>query len=326
MSKLCYVGLDTSNYTTSAAICDESGHIIANLKRPLPVAEGGCGLRQSDALFAHVKNLPSLMREAGEILRDYSIAAVGVSSRPRDAEGSYMPCFLAGEAAAESLAAGVSAHVPVYRFSHQSGHIMAAAYSSGAGETLLGALFCAFHISGGTTELVLAKPHTAGFEVTLLGGTRDLNAGQAIDRVGVAMGLKFPCGPELEKLALANTAKVPKPKICVDGLECNLSGLENLARGLYEKKGDASLTAAYVLRFIGETLRAMTRNLREQYPDMPVLFAGGVMSNSIIKDMLGREGNVYFSQPAFSADNAAGVALLCRAAHTVGGEEHGAEQ
>ena len=315
MSKLCYVGIDTSNYTTSAAICDESGQVIANLKRPLPVAEGGCGLRQSDALFAHVKNLPSLMREAGEHLADYRIAAVGVSARPRDAEGSYMPCFLAGEAAAESLAAGHG--VPVYRFSHQSGHIMAAAYSSGESEKLLSAPFCAFHVSGGTTELVLARPAVAGFEVTLLGGTRDLNAGQAIDRVGVAMGLKFPCGPELERLALENTSKVQKPRICVDGLECNLSGLENLARGLYQKQGDAPLTAAYVLRFIGETLRALTRNLREIYPDMPVLFAGGVMSNSIIKDMIRSEGNVYFSQPAFSADNAAGISLLCRAAHIV---------
>ena len=325
MSKLCYVGIDTSNYTTSAAVCDEQGEIVANLKRPLPVAEGGCGLRQSDALFAHVKNLPSLMREAREVLNGYSIAAVGVSTRPRDAEGSYMPCFLAGEAAAEAMAAGLDTAVPVYRFSHQSGHIMAAAYSSGSMDTLLSAPFCAFHVSGGTTELVMAKPAGAGFEVTLLGGTRDLNAGQAIDRVGVAMGLKFPCGPALEKLALENKNKVPKPKICVDGLECNLSGLENLARGLYAMQGDAPLTAAYVLRFVGDTLRTLTRNLREQYPDMPVLFAGGVMSNSIIKDMIRGEGNVYFSQPAFSADNAAGVALLCRAAH-VGGEELGADQ
>lgn len=326
MSKLCYVGIDTSNYTTSAAVCDENGEIVANLKRPLPVAEGGCGLRQSDALFAHVKNLPSLMRELGEVLDGYRVCAVGVSTRPRDAEGSYMPCFLAGEAAAEALTAGLDAGVPVYHFSHQSGHIMAAAYSSGSMDSLLCAPFCAFHVSGGTTELVMVKPVVAGFEVTLLGGTRDLNAGQAIDRVGVAMGLKFPCGPALEKLALENKEKVPKPKICVDGLECNLSGLENLARGLYAKQSDASLTAAYVLRFIGETLKTLTRNLRERYPDMPVLFAGGVMSNSIIKDMIRGEGNVYFSQPAFSADNAAGVALLCRAAHVAGGEELGADQ
>lgn len=317
MNKLCYVGIDTSNYTTSAAVCDSDGKIVANLKCPLPVAEGGCGLRQSDALFAHVKNMPGLMARLDEALRGYGVAALGVSTRPRDAQGSYMPCFLAGDAAARAFAAG--RNIPVYEFSHQSGHIMAAAYSSGQSEALLSAPFCAFHVSGGTTELVYVEPRNAGFDVTLLGGTLDLNAGQAIDRVGVAMGLKFPCGPALEQLALANTAKVPKPRICVKGLECNLSGLENLATGLYKKENNAELCAAYVLCFIGETLRAMTRNVREQYKDVPVLYAGGVMSNGIIKNMLRGEGNVYFSEPAFSADNAAGVALLCRAAHMAEG-------
>ena len=318
MNKLCYVGIDTSNYTTSAAVCDSEGNVVANLKCPLPVAEGGCGLRQSDALFAHVKNMPELMARLDAALEGYSIAAVGVSTRPRDAEGSYMPCFLAGDAAARSFVAG--RNIPVYEFSHQSGHIMAAAYSSGEMARLLSAPFCAFHVSGGTTELVRVVPKTAGFDVTLLGGTLDLNAGQAIDRVGVAMGFKFPCGPALEQLALKNTAKVPKPRICVKGLECNLSGLENLATGLYKKENNPELCAAYVLRFVGETLRTMTRNLRETYTDVSVLYAGGVMSNSIIKNMLRAEGNVYFSEPAFSADNAAGVALLCRAAHMAEGE------
>lgn len=320
MNKPCYVGIDTSNYTTSAAVCDSDGNVIANLKCPLPVAEGGCGLRQSDALFAHVKNMPELMARLDAALEGYSVAAVGVSTRPRDAEGSYMPCFLAGNAAARAFAAG--RNISVCEFSHQSGHIMAAAYSSGQSYTLLSAPFCAFHVSGGTTELVYVEPKPAGFDVTLLGGTLDLNAGQAIDRVGVAMGLKFPCGPALEKLALANTSKVPKPRICVRGLDCNLSGLENLATGLYKKDNNAELCAAYVLRFVGETLRAMTRNVRERYPDIPVLYAGGVMSNGIIKDMLRGEGNVYFSEPAFSADNAAGISLLCRAAHPAEGKKN----
>ena len=281
MNKLCYVGIDTSNYTTSAAVCDGDGNVVANLKCPLPVAEGGCGLRQSDALFAHVKNMPSLMAWLDAALDGYSVAALGVSTRPRDAEGSYMPCFLAGDAAARAFAAG--RNIPVYEFSHQSGHIMAAAYSSGESTRLLSEPFCAFHVSGGTTELVRVIPKTAGFEVTLLGGTLDLNAGQAIDRVGVAMGLKFPCGPALEQLALANTSKVPKPRICVKGLYCNLSGLENLATGLYKKDNNAELCAAYVLKFVGETLRAMTRNVREQYPGTPVLYAGGVMSSRYIQ-------------------------------------------
>lgn len=314
-SERLFVGIDTSNYTTSAAVCDENGRVLANLKRPLPVSEGGCGLRQSDAVFAHIKNLPSLMRELSGHISGGSVVAVGVSMKPRDAEGSYMPCFLAGEAAAESFAA--PGKLPIFRFSHQSGHIMAAAYSSGASDRLLSSPFCAFHVSGGTTEIVRVVPRTAGFDVTLIGGTRDLNAGQAIDRSGVAMGLRFPCGPELERLALSNTRKVPKPKICVSGLECNLSGLENLARGLFEKENDKPLVAAYVIKFVGMTLAALTDELRSEYPGEPVLYAGGVMSNSIIKKMLAGNGS-FFAEPAFSADNAAGISLLCRAAYMAG--------
>lgn len=311
MSDKYYVGIDTSNYTTSAALCDCEGRVLANLKRPLQVAEGERGLRQSDALFAHVKNLPELMRALSSELDGREVTAVGVSARPRDAEGSYMPCFLAGEVAAEALAA--RGGLKVYRFSHQSGHIMAAAYSSGASEELLGAPFCAFHISGGTTEIVRVVPKTAGFDVSLLGGTRDLNAGQAIDRAGVAMGLKFPCGPELERLALGNKAKLPAAKICVEGLECNLSGLENSTARVYGRDKDRELAAAFVLDFVGRTLRRLLENLQKEYPGERVLFAGGVMSNSIIKKMLAGDG-IYFAEPAFSADNAAGISLLCRAA------------
>jgi N6-L-threonylcarbamoyladenine synthase len=173
-------------------------------------------------------------------------------------------------------------------------------------------------VSGGTTEIVHVMPRSGGFDIKLLGGTKDLNAGQAIDRAGVAMGLKFPCGPELEKLAMTNTGKVPKPRISVTELECNLSGLENLASGLFASTGDRSLTAEYVLRFVGATLAELSENLRAEYPGLPVLYAGGVMSNTIIKSMLSGLGGVYFAEPAFSSDNAAGTALLCRAKYLLG--------
>ena len=124
MLDTCYVGIDASNYTTSAAVCDAEGRVIANIKAPLPVKAGECGLRQSDAVFAHVKNMPRVMEELRTVLRGYRVAAVGVSTRPRNAEGSYMPCFLSGKAAAEAFAAGLD--LPVVEFSHQDGHIMAA--------------------------------------------------------------------------------------------------------------------------------------------------------------------------------------------------------
>ena len=312
MAEKCYIGVDTSNYTTSLALANECGEVIANLKLPLPVKPGERGLRQSDAVFAHVKNLPQLLPQLQELLRGREPVAVGVSVRPRDAENSYMPCFLTGEVAANALAA--ARDLPVYRFSHQSGHLMAALYSSGATEALSGRSFGAFHVSGGTTEMLLVHPRGTDFEVSLLGGTQDLHAGQVVDRIGVALGLSFPCGPALEKLAATNTKKIPKPRISVREGKCNLSGLENLALALYQQSNDAALTAAFVLRFIEETLYKMSAWPRETNGDLPILFSGGVMSNRIIAAGLkSRLGEVYFAEPAFSADNAAGIALLCRA-------------
>ncbi len=310
--KRFYIGIDTSNYTTSCALFEASeARLYSNVKCLLGVKEGERGLRQSDAVFAHVKNLPSVTEQALENIIPNELAAVGVSVTPRDAEGSYMPCFLAGEAAASTLANATKK--PIHRFSHQAGHVMAAIYSSGSPD-LLDTPHIAFHVSGGTTELLLVKPRGVGFDIEKLGGTLDLNAGQAIDRVGVMMGLKFPCGPLLEELALENTEPLPKPKLSVNSCECNLSGVENKAQKLLLEGKSREYTAAFVLDFIARTLIELTKNALEEVT-MPVLYAGGVMSNSIIKDMIKKQGfDARFALPEFSSDNAAGTALLCAAA------------
>lgn len=306
----CFVGIDTSNYTTSAAICTKDGEIVANLKLPLPVKEGECGLRQSDAVFAHVKNLPALMQNLAKELQGMKPLAVGVSATPRPQEGSYMPCFLSGVAAAQSFATAAS--IPLLRFSHQEGHIMAAVYSAGAMHLLNTERFAAFHVSGGTTEVLLATPHASGFDIELCAATADINAGQAIDRIGVMLGLQFPCGKELEELAQKNTNKIPRPRISVKDGYCNLSGLENMAAKLWRESGDAALVAAFTLQFIGDTLLAMTNALDARIPSLPIVYAGGVMSNRYLQSRLGERENTYFAEPQFSADNAAGIALLCR--------------
>ena len=309
-----YIGIDTSNYTTSAAVFDaDKREIISNVKCLLSVNEGERGLRQSDAVFAHVKNLPSVTEEAFGGIEPASIAAVGVSATPRDEDGSYMPCFLTGVAAASTLANAVKK--PLYTFSHQAGHVMAAVWSSGSPD-LLTWEFIAFHVSGGTNDMLLVKPYAdkTGFDIQKLGGTLDLNAGQAIDRVGVAIGLRFPAGPRLEELALANTEKIERSGVCVKGCDCNLSGVENKAASLIAAGKSPEYVAAYVLDFIGRTLVGLAKNgLADR--NIPVLFAGGVMSNSIIKDMIRKQGfDARFAEPRFSSDNAAGTALLCAAA------------
>ena len=313
MTKKVYLGIDTSNYTTSLAVCNEDGEVIANIKKLLDVKDGEKGLRQSDAVFSHVKNLPMLSNELSSALENCKIEAVGVSVSPRDIEGSYMPCFLVGRATAVTVAA--SHNVPVYEFSHQAGHIMAALYSCNMVNELINREFIAFHVSGGTTEALYVKPNGNTFAVDIVGATADISAGQAIDRAGVMMGLKFPCGKELERLANEYTGKLPKPKICVKGMEFNLSGLENISDKLYKETLDKPYVAAYVLNFVSETLIKLTENIREAYPSIPIVYAGGVMSNKILQSKLSKFADTYFATPDFSADNAAGIALLARKSH-----------
>ena len=314
--KKCFVGIDTSNYTTSIAVCDEDGVIRANLKAPLAVKSGERGLRQSDAVFAHIKNLPRLMDELGAYLKEFEPLAVGVSTTPRAVEGSYMPCFLSGIAAAHSLAA--SKGLTVYETAHQNGHIMAALYSSGECERLLKDRFIAFHVSGGTTEVLLVTPNEdrRGFEVKLVGETEDINAGQAIDRVGVMLGLDFPAGRELEGLASKYSGRIEKKKISVKDCRCNLSGVENIARTLYQNGESREKIAAFTFDFIQRTLCEMASQAIELYGNMPILFSGGVASNKLMRATICERFDAYFAEPEFSADNAAGVALLCRLAYT----------
>ena len=312
MKEVCFLGFDTSNYTTSAAIVDGEDRVIANLKQPLSVADGEHGLRQSDAVFQHVKNLPLLAERFAPFLAGKTLLAVGVSERPRDRDGSYMPCFLAGVAAATNAAA--VAGLPLYRFSHQSGHLTAAIVSARRPD-----LFCrpfyAYHVSGGTTELLAVEPGENGFSSDIVGGTRDLNAGQAIDRIGVALGVPFPAGPGLEKLALSYTGKIPRKKPAVSDGYVNLSGLENLALGLYRETNDKERVAAFVFNYLSEAIVTMTEQVFERSGARELLCAGGVMSSTILKDAIKKRFAASFAEPALSSDNAVGIAALAARAY-----------
>lgn len=298
MNKKYYLGIDTSNYRTSVAVCDSEGNTVASVRRLLKVAEGERGLRQSDALFLHTVALPEIMAEIGA----YPVSAVGYSAYPRDVEGSYMPCFLAGKSVAESMAALNG--IPVYHFSHQAGHVRAAAYSCG-GVKESPHRFISFHVSGGTTEILLYE--NGG--ITLLGGSEDLHAGQLIDRIGVAMGMTFPCGEEMERLS-EGIPTVKGIKVCVKGLSCNLSGIENQAADRRKKGDSPENVAAFTLDAVLKTLEKLSENVRALYPDLPILYAGGVMSCKRLQRALGKRPRCYFATPELSGDNAVGTALL----------------
>ena len=312
MKNKFFIGIDTSNYTTSFAICDYGGNVVFNYKKLLPVKQGERGLRQSDAVFHHTVAMTDISECLKSFIKEHEEAefcAVGHSRSPRDSEGSYMPCFLVGTGVASVLSSVMN--IPSYAFSHQSGHIMAALYSAEATD-LKDSSFVAFHVSGGTTDILLIEGRCeSGFRIERIGGTLDLNAGQVIDRAGVYMGLDFPAGSMLEKLARENVTKVPSYRVCVKGLECNLSGVENKANKLYDETGDKNLAAAFTIRAVGDTLSKLTENLLEAYPGIKIVYAGGVMSCSILKEQLSKYSDL-FAAPVFSSDNAAGTALLAR--------------
>ncbi len=304
-----FIGFDTSNYTTSVGVWDDGE--LRSYRRILDVKKGERGLRQSDALFAHVKALPDIISMSAI---SGSVDGVGVSTRPRNVDGSYMPVFLAGAAAASAAAS--CAGVPLYKFSHQEGHIMAGIYSSGAFELLDGE-FLSVHLSGGTTEILKTEFSGGRFVSEIVGGTKDISAGQLIDRVGVLLGYKFPCGAELDRLS-ANAAGKLKFRTSVDGGYFNLSGLENKAAQSGEEPGE---TAFAVFSAIAETLNRSLQFCMNRYRTGRVLLVGGVASNTYIRKALKTIDcdGMYFSSPELSSDNACGVAAL--AAHMYAAEK-----
>lgn len=304
---MTFLGIDTSNYTTSAALYDAEQNRITMAKRLLPVKPNELGLRQSDAVFAHVKQLPDVMAEMYGMLSDVpTLTAVGVSTRPRTAEGSYMPAFLAGNAVADSIAAAMG--IKKHECSHQDGHIAAALYSANALH-LLDREFYAFHLSGGTTEAVLVKPYGNSFEVELLAHTLDLNAGQLVDRVGLMLSLQFPCGRALTDLALQCDERM-KPRPAFKDGNPHLSGAENQCEKLRQSGATDSYVARYAIEYIKAAVCGMTEHIVAAHGDKPLLYAGGVMSNVIIRDHVERHYGGIFAAPEYSTDNAAGVAIL----------------
>lgn len=306
-----FLGIDTSNYTTSAALFDSEANTIIQSKKLLPVKAGELGLRQSDAVFAHVKQLGDMVQNVFDEYRE-EITAIGVSTRPRDIDGSYMPCFLVGEMAANCLGAALKA--PVLPFAHQQGHVAAALYSAGRLD-LFRERFIAFHLSGGTTEALLVEPSAERIiRCTKIGGSMDLKAGQAVDRVGVMLGLPFPAGKYLEKLALKSDRKF-KIKPVMKGTECCLSGIENKCRKMLENGEKPEDIALFCLKSVEAALGGMTDATLSEYGKLPLVYAGGVMSNCIIRNTIENKYGGIFAKPEFSSDNAAGIAVLAAEAY-----------
>lgn len=310
MSKEAVLGIDTSNYTTSAAAVDSSGNIISDRRIMLKVKDGEKGLRQQEALFQHVMNMPEVIGAVMDDIKGYDLAGVSCSVRPRPVDGSYMPVFNSGYSFAETISKVKG--IGLFTFSHQEGHVRAAAHDT----SLEGRDdFVFFHLSGGTTEAVTLP----GYELT--GKTLDISFGQLIDRAGVLMGLGFPCGKEMDKAACSYQGSdlVKLPKIKVKDAEVNLSGIDTHIKRYLESEKDPDLEkmSKSIFDSCADALFRMTKDINEKTGKRDFLFAGGVSSSIYIRKRLeelindsGLGITTVFGKPELCRDNAVGTALL----------------
>jgi len=297
------IGIDTSNYTTSIAYYD--GTSGENCSRLLPVKAGELGLRQSDAVFAHVKSLPELSDRLFSHVGEKKIHAVGVSTRPRAVEGSYMPCFMVGYSHAKLMADLLC--VPLVEVSHQQGHVAASLWSSNHME-LMDEPHIAWHLSGGTTELLLVEPEGKNVKCTKIGGTTDISAGQLIDRTGQLLQLPFPSGKHLDAISKQASDKETFKVKCAN-MSFSLSGVQNKVQQYHVVHNSPEETAAYALRCVANAVYTATQQALKAYPGLRVVFSGGVASNSLLRSAM-VSLNPIFSEPQYSTDNAMGVAVL----------------
>ena len=297
------IGFDTSNYTTSIAYFDGSEGL--NCSKLLSVKPGELGLRQSDAVFQHIKSLPELSGRLFSHISADSVTAVGVSTRPRAVEGSYMPCFMVGYSHAKILADALG--VPLREWAHQQGHIAASAWSANRMD-LIHQDHLAWHLSGGTTELLFVDTPQNQIHCSKIGGTTDISVGQLIDRTGQLLQLPFPSGKHVDALSQgANMREIFRVK-CNDS-DFSISGVQNKVQEFYGQHPDSTETAAYALRCVCDVIYRATENAMKKYPAIPVVFSGGVASNSMLRNILAPLDPV-FAQPQYSTDNAMGVAVL----------------
>lgn len=306
-----FLGIDTSCYTTSAAILDENGNLISDARKLLTVKPGKRGLAQSEMVFQHTRNLPVLMEEIlCQLGSPVHFSAIGVSGYPRPLPDSYMPAFLVGDGCAKVLAAAGGSLL--CRISHQEAHIFAGIWSAGGPYS---EQFLALHVSGGTTEIVKVSNTAECLSIALLGGSTDLHAGQFVDRIGVALGLPFPAGPHLERLAQQGRKDSVSIPSAVGGMKVSFSGPETHALRMHAQGYSPEIIAAGVEQCIATSLWALIKNAAQTTALSEVLLVGGVSSNQFIRSYLMEHCKtchigLYIPDSRYSPDNAVGAAYL----------------
>lgn len=306
------IGIDTSCYTTSIAAITLNREIVFNEKMMLNVKNGERGLRQSDAVFQHIKNFGEISERLKKHIhkKGYKVEMICASAKPRDVEESYMPVFEVGKNFAKTMAAIFDCEM--LETTHQENHIAASLYGCDKEDL---ERFISVHMSGGTMEILLTEKGDKGYKTEIVGGTKDISFGQLIDRVGVKMGYDFPAGKYVDENALLCKEEVASGlKTSVKDGYMNISGLENQVYKLMEEK-DKYYVSKAVMNAAVKSLEKALRFVCDEYEIDDVVFVGGVASSKYISERLSKKLQMYninsfFTVGAYSADNACGCAII----------------
>lgn len=300
-----YLGIDTSNYTTSMAVVDENNQIKSDLRRILEVKQGERGLRQSEAFFQHCNSFPQMFSRLSTEVDVKDLAAVAVSTQPRYIDKSYMPVFRAGYNYAQVLS--MTLDIPLIKCSHQEGHIYSGMVPLG-----LTPPFLAVHLSGGTTDLLDIRESDAyRLNINTIASSSDLHCGQFVDRLGVHMGLSFPAGKELDYLSLSATKELVIPSFVKDG-KPSFSGPLTAAIKLVDAGENKEDVALALFKCIAKTVEKMLKYGVDLTGLNNIMLVGGVASNTFIRETLNKKfkGKIFFAPAGLSADNAVGIAFM----------------
>lgn len=304
MKDIIILGIESSCDETSVAIVKNGREVLSNvINTQISIHELYGGVVPEIASRNHVENISPVMKEA---LKEANIKIDDVDGIACTYGPGLVGALLVGVSYAKALS--YAANKPLIGVNHIQGHI-AANYITYKD---LQPPFLTLLISGGNTQLVLVKDYT---EFEILGKTRDDAVGEAFDKIARVIGLGYPGGPKMDKLAQEGTPNIVLPKVHIDGLDFSFSGLKTAIINLHHKTPDinkADLAASFE-KDVAEILLENTKKAVKETNINKIALAGGVSANSYIrkafKELEEKENiKVYYPELKLCTDNAAMIA------------------
>ncbi len=316
MSDIYILGIESSCDDTAAAVI-KNNVLLSNITAGQAVHEKYGGVVPELASRAHQQNIIPVVQEA---LREAGIDKSALSAIAFTRGPGLLGSLLVGASFTKGFAQALD--IPLIEVDHLQAHVLAHFISQGqADEKMPDFPFLCLMVSGGNSQIILVKSY---FEMEILGQTIDDAAGEAFDKCAKVMGLPYPGGPHIERLAQAGNSKAfkfSKPQIA--GYDYSFSGLKTSF--LYLLRDKIKEDAEFILKNqsdLSASLQAtivdiLMKKLVEAAKDLQIseiAIAGGVSANTALRNAMLQTGEqlgwrVYIPPFSFTTDNGAMIAI-----------------